>query len=360
MRPTRLLAVCLALMWSCALPLESTAAADPSAHLRRLAAREQAEFERRGLILSDARLSAYLSDVVVRLWAHVDSPLEKPCFGVLLDNGLDAHAYPGGSCYLTTGMLDVVASEDQLAMILGHEIVHYVCRHAARIYAYLHQSGNRGGSGRADPGPVVAAAENQADRDGLALMLKAGYCGQEVLPLMSRLMTGATVRHGAVEQTVQQLARRRARMEALLDEMSPGPACAPQAPHGPGAFSDRIAPALIANARIAVRLGDWGQAEHSIARYLEVRPEHAEAHCIKGDILRRKAAGHADDRGAACYKKAIAIDPRLAMAHRALGELYYKDGRFEDAITHFEAFIGLAPRDATIDYVKGYLDQCRH
>ncbi len=358
MKPNRLIAACLVLIWASTLPFESEAASNPSAHLRRLAAREQAELEQRGLILSDAGLSAYLSKVTARLWQHVDSPLERPVVKVLLDADLDAHAYPDGSCCLTTGILDVVANEDQLAMILAHEIVHYVCQHASRIYAHLQKSDGRGGCDRQDLRRVVDAAEDQADTDGLAMMTRAGYCGRAVLPLMSNL-EAASARRGASVETLHNMERRRARMAAVLNEAPPAPACTPTPPHGHGAFTDRITPALIANARIALRLGDWLQAERSITRFLSVRPECAEAHCIKGDILRSKTAGRENDRGVACYKKAIAIDPQFAMAHRALGELYYKAGRCQDAIYHFEAFIGMSPRDATIEYIKGYLNQCR-
>jgi predicted Zn-dependent protease len=354
MRPHRLIAACLVLIWASTLPFESEAASNPSAHLRRLAAREQAELEQRGLILSDARLSAYLSDVVARLWAHVDSPLEKPAFRVLLDSDLDAQAYPDGACYLTTGILDAVTNEDQLAMILAHEIVHYVCQHASRIYDHLRQMG----ADHRDLRSAVDAAEDQADGDGLKMITKAGYCGRQVLPLMSNLRAAAAQR-GAVDETLHKMDRRRDRIHAALTPVSPTAACSPGRSDDSEAFADRIAPALIANARVALQSGDFRQAARSISRFLAVRPDHAEAHYLQGDILRRQSAGFPGDRCVACYKKAIAIDPRFALAHRALGELYFKAGRCRDAVTYFESFLDLAPQHATIDYVKGYLEQCR-
>ena len=53
-------------------------------------------------------------------------------FFVVDDSQLNAFAVPGGSIYLYTGLIERAKSTDELAGVLGHEIVHIKARHMAR------------------------------------------------------------------------------------------------------------------------------------------------------------------------------------------------------------------------------------
>ena len=53
-------------------------------------------------------------------------------FFVIDENQLNAFAVPGGSIYLFTGLIERAKSTDELAGVLGHEIVHVKARHMAR------------------------------------------------------------------------------------------------------------------------------------------------------------------------------------------------------------------------------------
>ncbi len=53
-------------------------------------------------------------------------------FFVVEDQQLNAFAVPGGSIYLFTGLIERAKSTDELAGVLGHEIVHIKGRHMAR------------------------------------------------------------------------------------------------------------------------------------------------------------------------------------------------------------------------------------
>jgi predicted Zn-dependent protease len=53
-------------------------------------------------------------------------------FFVIDENQLNAFAVPGGSIYLFTGMIERAKSTDELAGVIGHEIVHIKGRHMAR------------------------------------------------------------------------------------------------------------------------------------------------------------------------------------------------------------------------------------
>lgn len=57
-------------------------------------------------------------------------------FHVLADpNTVNAFALPGGQIFITSGLLKLLTSEDQLAGVLGHEIGHVIGRHSAEQMA---------------------------------------------------------------------------------------------------------------------------------------------------------------------------------------------------------------------------------
>lgn len=56
-------------------------------------------------------------------------------FGVLASDTVNAFSAPSGYVFITRGLYALAADDDQLAAILGHEIVHITERHALKIVA---------------------------------------------------------------------------------------------------------------------------------------------------------------------------------------------------------------------------------
>jgi predicted Zn-dependent protease len=92
-------------------------------------------------IYRDPQLQRYVEDVGQRVLAR--SHLRRPgteeqfrrtpvTFQILDSPIINAMALPGGYIYVTRGMLAHLNNEDQLAVVLAHEIGHVAARHAAR------------------------------------------------------------------------------------------------------------------------------------------------------------------------------------------------------------------------------------
>ena len=119
----------------------------------------------------------------------------------------NAFALPGGFTYITTGMLDFLKSEDEIAAILAHEFVH-----ADRAHGIVQAARNNrrsllslAGMIAATQGGGMAAAmlssaiqtaimgaysielEKEADAMGIDIMYKAGYNPAAMLTTMERL-----------------------------------------------------------------------------------------------------------------------------------------------------------------------------
>ena len=158
-------------------------------------------------IYDDEGLASYVEDVGHRLAATSERPYLPWSFKVLDDPGVNAFALPGGYVYVTRGILAELASEAELAAVLGHEIGHVTARHS--VHAASQQILATIGVGVAavvlDPdhaeewfdvgvlGLAVVflahsrADERQADDLGLRYMTRAGYDPKEMPEMFSML-----------------------------------------------------------------------------------------------------------------------------------------------------------------------------
>lgn len=355
-------------MWAwvlLAFAADAGAQAAPSHRMWRKAAQEQAMLDQRGVVLNDSALSDYLQSISTRLWGQVDTDLPTPVFQIIIDTRMEAGAYPNGFCFLTTGMLDRIENESQLAMIIAHEMVHYERQHPVALYDHFHKPDGTTVLPHADREPVTVAqemqrimdaAERQADGEGLAILMRAGYCEAEVSTLMVNLMNFT---HDLMAPGFQtNLDNRTNSMNERLRQLHGRSSCPRSPDRDPEYFLQRIAPALMANAQTAMQHGRWNQAERSISRYMDVSPEDARAHYIAGELLRHDDHGQ-DLRCRASYEKALTIDPKFPLPYRALGELDFKAGRYGEAKNRFETFLNLSPQDEASEFIKGYLRQCQ-
>lgn len=97
-----------------------------------------------------------------------------------------ANAFADGrTVIMTTRLLDFVRSDDELAVVLGHEAAHNILAHPARLEAekvpkgFLANFGKNAGR--------LRATEEEADRLGLKLTWAAGYDVSAAIPFWRRL-----------------------------------------------------------------------------------------------------------------------------------------------------------------------------
>src|SRR5262249_27686307 len=104
-----------------------------------------------------------------------------------------------------------------------------------------------------------------------------------------------------------------------------------------------------AHTSLGVALAGKGQLDEAIACFrkaLALDPKDAQAHTNLGNALRRKG----DLDGAiACYRTAIALDPKHATAHHNLGKALAQKGRVDEAIACYKKAIELDPKYAGAD-----------
>jgi len=128
-------------------------------------------------LVRDPQVQALVDAIGKRLVAHAPPRSFQYSFGVVDQWPPNAFALPGGAIYLSRGLLVLSNSEDELANVLAHEIMHAAARHAAARQEVM---------GRSNPfamafiNPIRVAAysrdqEREADRGGQQMAAAAGY-----------------------------------------------------------------------------------------------------------------------------------------------------------------------------------------
>lgn len=83
-------------------------------------------------IYKDKQLTAYIDRIGQRVARVSDRTDLAYHFKVVDDNSFNAFTIPGGYVYVNRGLLDRIDSEDELAVVLAHEIGHVAARHTAK------------------------------------------------------------------------------------------------------------------------------------------------------------------------------------------------------------------------------------
>lgn len=135
----------------------------------------------------------------------------------------NAFALPGGHIYVTRGILPLIQNEDELAGIIGHEIMHVIQRHSIKQFnreivpAVLKVPGNiinaitfsRLGNIINVPIDIIASPfiakysrkhEKEADDLGIALAARAGYNPIKLADVLERLSKEIEVFTGKAEK----------------------------------------------------------------------------------------------------------------------------------------------------------------
>jgi len=142
------------------------------------------------------RIAAYVQEVGKRLTANVKrKEIQYRFFYKDEPDFVNAGALPGGQIVIGRGLLELLESEDELAAILGHEVAHVDERHAIERLQYEVQSRKIGMRGLYRLGQIgvvlfqmgyTKEKEDEADRVGLGLTVRAGYSPAGAVEVMKR------------------------------------------------------------------------------------------------------------------------------------------------------------------------------
>lgn len=144
----------------------------------------------------DPKLQAYVASVGEALLQHIQRRAISYRFYIVDSSDINAYALPGGAVYVTSGMLNFLKSEAELASILGHEISHVDLRHCIERLQYELMTRKVVGKDLAIVARIgytlVALGFNEqqeleADAAGVILAARAGYDPRAPIATFERL-----------------------------------------------------------------------------------------------------------------------------------------------------------------------------
>lgn len=157
-----------------------------------------------GGAFEDEHIQSYVDYVGQNIAQVSHAPYIEWHCKVLEHEMINAFAVPGGYIYITTGMLEKLENEAQLAGILGHEAAHVTLRHSTQrmseqigvellLSAVMPENASAGVAQATSIARQIISLkysrddERQADAIGLGYMMRAGYNPYEMVRTMQML-----------------------------------------------------------------------------------------------------------------------------------------------------------------------------
>ncbi len=373
--------------------------------------KEAEKLEKLNKVYDDPLLDEYLAKVADRLIPDEVKAAGGPGFrfAVFKDPSLNAFAMPNGRVFIHTGLLARLENEAQLATILGHELTHVTNRDALKAFRdernkrlFVGVAGIAASIGvavaagdqarRGNPvsaevlrqtgnvllglGLTLAYAasvtgynrdlERQADEEGMARLVKAGYDPKEA-PKVFELLKKDYGDPGPIETfffgTHPRLAERIESTTNLLQTRYAAEAAEGNRIADTPEFPLRMRTVVRENALLDLRAGRFNEAKAQLDRVLTLTPKDPTAQLYYGDLYRLQAqraknladkqrlAGLAIER----YEQSAALDPTFADPFRQLGFLYYQQGERNRAREAFQKYLALKSDAHDARRIKEYL-----
>jgi predicted Zn-dependent protease len=343
---------------------------------------EQKVINESGLIYyKDEELEAYLNEIVEKL-----QPLEVlehiPFkINIIRNPYLNAFSLPNGSIYIHTGMVAKMDNEAQLATLLAHEMIHCTHRHSIKGFRDLKNKtaifatfqvafGGFGAYGNlailfGTAGTMASITgysrelEEEADMEGLKLMVNAGYDPEESPKLFEYLKEELEEDKERKEPfffgSHPKLQERIESYQNILKTKYPGQK---RGIRNSDRFLKNIHMIILDNARLDLKLGRFNIAQKGIEKYLAIKPDDAKAYYLLGEVFRKRCEEGDIEKAKKNYQKAISVDSTYPYSYKGIGLIHYKQGEIFFAKESLEQYLSLLPQAFDRAYIEGYIKHC--
>lgn len=330
--------------------------------------REETRLRRSPFVVRDHGLREYLHGLACRLAGeHCPDirvyPVRTPWF--------NASMAPNGMMQVWTGLLLRVENEAQLAAVLGHEIGHYLRRHAlerlrdARSRSAFGQilGVALGGVGLIAQLALLAGAyaysrehEREADVLGLRLMREAGYDPREAAKVWDNLREelaagagGDPAKKSVLFATHPATDERSASLKVLASEGGGAT--------GEQEYARRIAPFLYELMEDELRRAQYDETLVLCERLLRRQPERADLLYFRGEARRLRNGPGDTELALEDFQQALARGSEPPALHRSLGYVYLQRADRPAARNSFKRYLDAAPQAADAALIQHYLTE---
>jgi len=329
------------------------------------------EIEKTGDVVRDSTLQAFVEKLGYSLVDQVGSTPFEFKFYVIKALDPNAFAIPGGYVFVTTGLLVLAESQQEIAGVLSHEIAHVTHRHVAQMIersktlniasvvamlAAMLAGGAGGGGAGAQAGAAMAMAtaqalalkytremETDADQTSLQYLIKAGYDPNGIITFLSRIykisltmmpnIPPYLLTHPAIENRISLL-------ENLL-QMGPKPT---------GPFKSFESFSKIRTKAFAEEREPQVAITH-FQSLVDANSNHWEGYYGLGLAYRKMGRF---DKSIEALQRAHSLAPQDLDISRELGIVYFLSGKVDQAIEGLEAIRSASGETQSKDFMTLY------
>jgi predicted Zn-dependent protease len=319
----------------------------------------------------DYQIESYVNQIGGQILQVLPAQPFRYRFFVIEEDSYNAFAGPGGVIFIHSGLIAAMESEDELAGIIAHEIMHVYCRHISDRMERSKQIGavslagmvaalalGMAGAGAAANAAMVSSMaagqqlslaysredEMQADQTGLPYLATAGYDAEGLVAILRKIKSKRwfgpkevptyLMTHPAVEERI-------AYIGGWAESHKPAAGTR-------NAAQDRRFQRI--KARLIALYGDEEAALMQFSSRLKSDPGDGAAHYGLGLLLarsgkRQQALTHLQ---AALGKNAL--DPHLLVD---LGRVYFIEGQYPQALEALDSALTIAPQDPDGRFYRG-------
>ncbi|MBI4490790.1 MAG: M48 family metalloprotease [Deltaproteobacteria bacterium] len=337
-------------------------------------------------LVNHLEVERYVNQVGQRILAVMGPQPFDYRFMVVENSQLNAFAVPGGSIYVHTGLMERIRSTDELAGVLGHEIVHVKSRHIARISGpdptsllallgvLLARSGSQAQAAGV-LGQALAATrqlsysrqlEQEADTLGVRYMAEAGYDPRAALSFLKiidqeRVLNPVDIPPYLMTHPLTQ--ERIASVEAATRALTLG---RPKEEHPDPIKKVQVilrlerhdSDAVISeNERLLGQFPGSAEPMHllGVAYHYKGRWPEAREHYERARVLNPKSPGIDRDLGRLytqigefrlaheAFERALSAEPEEPLNYLFLGELFERESSFREAVGAYLRAHNLSP-----------------
>ena len=170
------------------------------------------------------KLDQYLQSIGDRVAAHAQRKIPYRFRFDPSPSFRSAVGLPGGQIFVGAGILAYMDSEDQLAMVLGHEVEHIdlnqCLERLRKVLAEQHLTPATAEKLKVDPflPGYGRAGELAADREGVKLAMEAGYSGEASIRLLQTYIILGDNMPNSPKEAKESLERRIAQIRSVIPE----------------------------------------------------------------------------------------------------------------------------------------------
>jgi len=322
-----------------------------------------------GKVIADPDLNAYVRDILCRLKADYCVDIR---IYIVRTADFNASMAPNGVMIVWTGIILRAQNEAQLASVLGHELVHYIGRHALKRWREIRNTTDAavfftfatGGiagilAGFAAYDSIMSFSrdmEREADSRGLAMMHAAGYDSREAAKIWQQLIkekeesdepkrSAFFSTHPATEERSKTLAELAAATDNAGTSLGRERHAAMTAPFRHDWLLDEL------------RQRDYARFEVLLDQLSETGQEDGELLFFRGELHRLRGEGEDDAKAIAAYTAALESDSAPPETYRSLGLVQWSAGNTAATRAAFESYLASErdPEDRAM--IEHYLQQ---